>query len=147
MNYCEYFSETLKELIANKGITIKYLSEVTGISLSRLYDFISEKRLPSLENAIKIAEFFHCSLDYLTGFTKEYTPCNFITVALPAERLKTAIDDCGKSRYAICKQMKTDQSQMAKWYNGQQTPSFNSLIKLAYTLDCSLDYLAGREKI
>ena len=147
MSYNEYFSDTLKDLMSEKQITIKYLSEQTKIKLSRLYDYINEKRMPSLENAIKIAEFFHCSLDYLFGFTKEYKACEFITVSSINERIRTVIDNCGKSRYAVCKQMNIDQSQMFKWYNGKQTPALSSLINFADYLGFSLDYLAGREKL
>lgn len=147
MNYCEYFSDTLKDLMSERQITIKILSEQTKIRLSRLYEFINEKRLPSLENAIKIAEYFHCSLDYLFGFSNNYENCKFETVSSIAERIRTVIDNCGKSRYAICKQLKIDQSQMLKWYKGKQIPALSSLLKIADLFDYSLDYLTGREKL
>lgn len=147
MSYNEYFSDTLKDLMSEKQITIKYLSEQTKIKLSRLYDYMNEKRMPSLENALKIAEFFRCSLDYLFGLTKEYKTYEFTTVSSITERIKTVIDNCGKSRYTICKQMNIDQSQMFKWYYGKQIPALSSLINLSDYLGCSLDYLVGREKL
>ena len=145
MNYCEYFSDTLKDLMSERQITIKILSEQTKIRLSRLYEFINEKRLPSLENAIKIAEYFHCSLDYLFGFDEEYNYCqNYVLTSDCSERLRQAINASGKTRYKISKETKVSQQQLHNWYRNKQIPSLVTLVNFADYFNCSLDYLVGK---
>lgn len=77
MDHLNYFGDCLKELLADSGMSIKELSEKTKIRLSRLYDFLNKEHIPSLENAIKIADVFRCPLDYLFGFVADFTPQTF----------------------------------------------------------------------
>lgn len=145
MNELDYFGDCLQDLLIENKITVKDLSESTGICLSRLYDFIGKKHLPSLSNAIKIADYFLSSLDFLFGFDSQYTKRNYKIIDSPSSRVKKAIDDSKMSRYQICKSTKIDESQLLRWYSGQQIPTLVSLINLAKFFNCSLDYLAGRE--
>ncbi|MCL2696647.1 MAG: helix-turn-helix domain-containing protein [Oscillospiraceae bacterium] len=65
------FIERLKLLRKQKNITQRQLAEAikTGERNVRSYE-ISEN-LPSLENVIKIADFFDVSVDYLVGRSDE----------------------------------------------------------------------------
>ena len=63
------FRERLKDFI-DDGEDVKSFAAGAGIELSRLYDYLSGKHAPSAENAIKIARYCKCTLNYLFGFEK-----------------------------------------------------------------------------
>lgn len=74
MDRLSYFGDRLTDLLTEKGVSKKDLSERTGIKLSRIYDYTDNLHAPSLMNAVKIADEFHCPLDFLFGFIDEFTP-------------------------------------------------------------------------
>ena len=52
--------ERLKELRRERGITQKQLAEILGVSKTM-------KQEPSIEMLMKLADYFHTSLDYIVG--------------------------------------------------------------------------------
>ena len=64
-------SETLKELITESKTDYKTFAKQVGISPSRITDYINNDKLPTVENLIKIADYFNEDLDVLTG-RREY---------------------------------------------------------------------------
>lgn len=63
------FNDSLKRLLAERGITKAQLSRMTGISDSNISDYCSGKKGPTLTNAVAIADAFAISLDELAGRT------------------------------------------------------------------------------
>ncbi len=63
------FRQRLNELLSARNITAYRLSKDTGISDSMLARWKSGERLPSLENAEALADYFDVSIDYLVGRT------------------------------------------------------------------------------
>lgn len=61
------FSQRFKELLTKKGISRYRLSKDTSISINRIDDWYYGRFTPSLEKALKLAEYFDCSIDYLLG--------------------------------------------------------------------------------
>ena len=61
------FSNTFKKLLKEKNITRYQLSKHTKISNARIDDWFHGRRLPSLDNLIKLAQYFNCSLDTMLG--------------------------------------------------------------------------------
>ena len=79
------FRERLLDLMANKGITQLALSKATGISQSRLSDYIigklkdkehdiREYAAPDCANLITLANYFGVSTDFLLGLTVTKSP-------------------------------------------------------------------------
>ncbi|MDE7083633.1 MAG: helix-turn-helix domain-containing protein [Clostridia bacterium] len=64
---CPNFAERFKDILKENGLTCIQLSELTNINQSLVYAWKNGKRMPSLENAIKIAKFFDYSLYNLLG--------------------------------------------------------------------------------
>ena len=58
-------AETLKELRHHRGFTQKQLSEQLHISRQAYSNYETGTRLPDLETACAIADYFHISLDQL----------------------------------------------------------------------------------
>ena len=66
------FTENLKQLLMQKGMTQKQLSEKTGIPASSIASWFGKQRsYPSLEYASLIANALDCSIDYLVGREQE----------------------------------------------------------------------------
>ena len=59
------FSQTFKKLL--NGTSRYKFSQITKISINRIDDWYNGKRLPSLENAIKLKRHFKISFDALFG--------------------------------------------------------------------------------
>lgn len=145
MDRIKYFSDCLKDILIERNISVKKLSETSGITDSRLYDFIAGKCAPSVSNAVKLADTLHCTLDYLFGFEEEYIFCqNYKLTSDCSDRLIQAIDNSGKTRYKISKEFKVSQQQLHNWYRRKQIPSLITLIAFADYFNCSLDYLIGK---
>ena len=61
------FSQRLKELRVEKGLTQDQLSEKTGLSHGCIAMLEVEKRAPTATTLNTLADFFECSTDYLLG--------------------------------------------------------------------------------
>ena len=145
MDRLKYFSDCLNDTLVERNITVKNLSAKSGITDSRIYDFLSGKCAPSLTNAVKLANALNCTLDYLFGFEEVYTFCqNYNLTSDCSERLRQAIATSGNTRYKISKETKVSQQQLHNWYKNKQTPTLVSLVNFAEYFNCSLDYLVGK---
>ncbi len=61
------FSERFKELLNSRGLTrYKFLKQIHFAKQS-VDDWYNGKRVPTVENVIKLAEFFDCRVDYILG--------------------------------------------------------------------------------
>ena len=61
------FCEILRELRSQKGITLQELSKSCGLSTRTMIRYEQGERLPDIETAKIIADYFDVSLDYLVG--------------------------------------------------------------------------------
>lgn len=66
------FIETFNELLAEKGLNRKQFAEKSGIPYTTIIGWTKLNRLPDYSALIKIADFFHCSIDYLVGRQDEF---------------------------------------------------------------------------
>lgn len=64
---CPSFQERLPTLCKELNITKYQLQKKTGIAESAIYSWQNGKNPPRLDNLIKIAEAFDCSLDFVLG--------------------------------------------------------------------------------
>ncbi len=137
------FKEILDDLISDcHGKSLRDLGMEIGISESNLSRYL-DGSIPTPKNAIKLANYFRCSLDYLFGIEnnfriidekreiklKEFYPkyekllkTNNITHG----KLSTLIDIC--------------ETSLSAWKKGGM-PSMHALIEIAYYFGESIDYL------
>jgi len=59
--------ERLAELKTRSTSSSKQIGEMTGISKRSINEYLTGKTNPTIENLVKLADFFNCSLDYLVG--------------------------------------------------------------------------------
>ena len=71
------FSKTLSELMSEKNLTSRALSQIIGVSNGNISMWTSGACKLTLSSALKLADFFDCSLEFLMGRTDkrlDYTP-------------------------------------------------------------------------
>lgn len=61
------FTERFNELLKSRSINAVTLAKELGVPKSIVYEWKSGVRDPSLENMLRIADYFGVSLEYLTG--------------------------------------------------------------------------------
>ena len=61
------FSERLKELRTDKGLSQKQLANKVNLSDVAICLWEQNKRVPNLDAVIALADFFDVSLDYIAG--------------------------------------------------------------------------------
>lgn len=140
------FSHNLKDLCQEFNLNIKQLAKLVNIQDSLLYKYINEKSTPSIDNLIKIANFFDCTLDYLAGldteikafqFTKNYDKSLFF------KRYSEMLAQNNISNHALSKELGFSPAELKHWKSGR-IPYLETLIKIANYFGISIDYLVGR---
>lgn len=66
------FIEIFSELLAENGLNRKQFAEKSGIPYTTVSGWATQNRLPDYTALIKIADFFNCSTDFLTGRQDDY---------------------------------------------------------------------------
>ena len=129
--------------MAEREIKATVLAERLGVNWSTVYKWLRGKDI-ARDNLIKLADFFRCTLDYLTGRSDDAR--EFIGKPCPpfSSRLKIALRECRRTQYQLMKENKISGALFFAWYHGAE-PSASSLVSLANALDCTLDFLVGRE--
>jgi len=141
------FSERLKELIFENNITVKKLSQIIDCSENSIYDWLTGEInfVPSVANLVKLADYFKCSLEFLLGIEQE----NYLPMPKQhppfSQWFRIAIETKGFTLYGLSKKTKMNTGNFYNWINSINEPSLDSLLRIAKVLDCSLDYLVGRE--
>ena len=139
--------ERLAELMDEHEETPKSLAEQIAISRSAITRYLQGVRLPSLSNFLALADYFHCSADFLIGLTDEpkYEIC--YQPAPPfAERFRDLLALKNISQYGLHKKTGLSYDNFNKWLKGKTQPFLDNLLVLSNTLDGSVDYLLGRIK-
>ena len=138
-------SENLKELMAEHGLNQTSLAEAMHTCSSKLSSYITGRRAPNYKTFVALAEFFHCSADFLLGL-KEY-PCeeeNYRSSQPFGERLRVILQKSGISQYLFIKQTRISWGVFYNWLTGKSDPSVDNLVRVAKYFDCSVDFVLGR---
>ena len=70
------FSERLKELRTEKGLSLTQLSELTGISHTALVYWENDRRVPNANAVLVLAKFFEVTADsFRNALTSELVLC------------------------------------------------------------------------
>ena len=107
------FSERLKDLIFDTGKTPRDVAHDIGISKTSLYEYLSGCKTPTLNNLIKIANFFNCSCDYLFGF-EDFAENEIFAEVKPFHiRFQEVLKHLDISRYKLEKLTGISESEIA----------------------------------
>ncbi len=148
MDILSNFSERLQELMLDRGIIPFELSKETGIPSSTMCNYASTNYLPSYKTLVTLVEYFDCSADFLLGLSEYPKRENqvFLPVVPFEIQFRKALSACGMSQYALQKKTRISWQSFHSWFHGTACPTSDTLVKIAKAMDCSIDFLLGREK-
>lgn len=140
------FIEILEELLDDEEISMKELSNRIGVHNSVLYLYRNNNVLPSVKTAVKIANYYDCSLNFLMGLEIREKMCDYnfdydCSKFYPRYSQLLKINDI--THNALCDKISLNHSSLTLWKKGS-VPNMDSLIKIAKYFDVSIDYLVGR---
>ncbi len=138
------FAERLSELMFEAELNASQLAEKIGYSHNTFYRYLRGCYLPTLEIIIALADFFHCSTDYLLGLEHENYTQNYKKCPPFSERFPNLLKECNISQYRLEKLTNISHSNMGYWKNGKQQPSVESIISIANVLGKTVDFVLGR---
>lgn len=139
------FQERLQELLEDNNLSRLQLSKNIGISFETLNGYFNKNFYPELSIAVKLSNYFNCSIHYLLGLTddEKVNDNNNLTFI---ETLKKLIKEKHISVKKLMDNLNMSENNFYRWQRNTTKPSMDSLIALANFFDVSIDYLIGREK-
>ncbi|MEG1519497.1 MAG: helix-turn-helix transcriptional regulator [Clostridia bacterium] len=138
------FGERLKELMLENNLTTIKLGESVGVTSSNVSKWYLRSADVSLSTLIKLSEYFDCSIEFLSGRLEidSIKTKNSDEAFLP--HIKKIMEENKISEYRLTKDLNLSRNVFQQWRKGSQ-PRLSSLAKIADYLNCSIDYLVGRE--
>lgn len=143
------FSQIFKELCIEKDINIVELAKEVNIRNSMLYKYMHGEYLPTLQNLVKLANYFDCTINFLIGLSdnpKQYKFTETFDKRVFFVRYCELLDKHNISHYALSKKLNFAKSSYRNWKNGI-IPYLDTLYEIAKYFDFSVDYLIGRSYI
>ena len=140
------FVERLSELMFEQGYNPPRLAEKIGCKRNTINRYLEGTFAPSLSAAIKLADCFNCSLDFLLGLDNENRAENFLQCPPFCERLEFLFGKYGTTKAELKREKNIPESAIYNWLRGDTTPSTDNAVLIAEFFGCSVDYLVGREK-
>lgn len=144
MDLLKNFGERLTELMDEKDIKSDMLAGKIGVSGTTVRQWKRGISDININHLIKLADYFDCSIEYLVGRSDNYLPYKIQELPLFPIRLRQILEERNKSRYSLDKETKFKDNYFYKWDKGH-TSKLTTLADLAKILDCTIDYLIGRE--
>ena len=150
----EKFHEKLKVLRKKKGLTQQEVADKIGINRPSYSNWEKGRREPSFENLSMLACIFDVAIDYLLGDYLEISKERYLEIKESGlmktsnvfpQRLKELRLKKRLTQIELGEKVGVKQSTFTKWENGKREPNIETLLKLADSLEVSLDWLFGRE--
>ena len=141
--------ERLTELMFyDNNMTTRQLGAKLGVSSSTVSGWKNGTRSMLLSNALKLADYFECSLSFLTGHSRDDKKLDYIPHPVPQfyNRLLEVLKEKGITRYRLVKDTKFSNGNISRWKE-QGDPLLQSVIDLADYFGYTLDHFVGRERL
>ena len=139
-------ADILKDLMRENEIDVETLGKRINLKdYSLIYDWLSGGCFPSLENLVKLADYFKCTIEYLLGRTENYGEGNYKVTQPFYLQLIKIMEQKGVSQYKMIKDGVCASNHFNRWLKLKNQPQLETLIKLADYFNVSVDYLIGRQ--
>lgn len=122
------------------GLTQEELAKIFCMSRSTYAQYEVDRRKPDYDTLQKIADYFKVSTDFLLGRTED----SIIEEYNFPSRLKMIRELNGISLKQLAEILNISPTDVSRFETGQKYPSPSTLIILADSLNCSVDFLLGR---
>ena len=139
------FVESLESLLFDNHLTGKQLADEIGIRKTTVYNFLNQKRQPSIDVLIRIADYFQVTTDFLLGIEPESSVKHFKPCPSFSEQIKFLMEQEKLSIVQFCKKAEITRSVFYSWKSGKSVPTLDYVLKLKKHFHCSVDYILGRE--
>lgn len=136
------FQERLQDLLVENGLSKLQLAKRIGISFETLNGYFNKDFYPELSVAIKIANYFDCSIQYLMGPTDDYKSKETNELSFVAT-LKKLMKENNLSIEKFMKALNMSEANFYRWQTGKTKPAMTSLIAIANLFNVTIDYLIG----
>lgn len=141
------FGQRIVELRKRQGLTQAELAKTIGISRSALSLYEIEKREPDIETLGKLATLFNVPVGYILGNEHEIIDYANYTMDIPEfaldfkMRIRALMSEQKMSEDEFAKRTGFHKEEKDNYLYGNKVPSIEDLIKIAKTLNVSVDYL------
>lgn len=136
------------DIRVDNDLSQREMAKILNISEDIYSNYENGRSLMSIEVAIKFADFFHLSLDYLLNLSKHKILKSSKTFSK---------EECAKTLFGFRKQNGLSQTQISKVLNipqrtyssyehGDRTIPLEFLFNFALNFNVSLDYLTNRKE-
>lgn len=132
----------LEKLMENHGVTLKEVSENTGIPITTLSGYKKNQRAPKKNNAEILAEYFGVSVAYLMGIDDDST----IDGSKKMTPFQSLVRDKGVSLKEISEATGIGYSTLGNYNQGSRSPNAKNAQILSEYFDVSIPYLLGYEE-
>jgi len=139
------FQERLKEFLIENNLSRLQLAKRIGVHHESINCYFNRNIYPTISTAIRIANYFNCSIDYLMGMTEEYNNTDINNMSFK-DTLKKLLKDKDISPEKLMKCLKMSDANYYRWQRGKTKPTIASLIAIAKYFDVSIDYLVSEYK-
>ena len=139
------FRERLEELLIERNLSKNQLSKIINVRPDTIYGYYRKNLMPEISIAIRIANLFNCSLDYLFGQSDSLNNNDSNELSF-SETVKKLIKDNSKSIENTMKELNISDRTYYRWKSGESKPSTSLIVVLAQYFDVSIDYLVAEYK-
>ena len=136
------FQERLQDLLLENNLSRLQLSKILGISSTTINGYFNDNYFPQIGIAIKLADYFNCSLDYLFGLSNTIVNTNKNKKSF-IENFENLLKENKLPIARALREMHMSEYNFYRWKNGK-FPKTCNLIEIAKYFDVSIDYLIGR---
>lgn len=134
----------MTELVEDCEVHKSQLPHVIGVDYRSLSNAFNYGIVPTPRILIRIADYFHVSIDYLLGTSDD----EYFHQAKTASDFKTRFDLLCKEKnvtyYRVSNDLHFDQSYITRWLTKNYLPSLELLELISDYFKVSIDYLLGR---
>lgn len=142
MDTKKHFSQNLSYLMEEENLSNRQLGRSLKIGASTINQWKNQQTLPNLKNSVKLADFFHTSVDFLFGLTEERYFFAESPVSFP-DRLNEIMTELNIRKKTILSKCFLGNSTFTKWNNGHLS-NLDNLTSIAVYLNFPIEYLIGR---
>ena len=137
------FEERLSELLEENNLSRLKLANIINITSTTINGYFNKNYYPTIDIAIKMANYFNCSLDYLFGLTDKRNKVNLNN----QDFLHNFNLLLNENKLSISKAMKNLQMSEYNYYRWKKGmfPKTNNLVDIAKYFGTSIDFLVGNK--
>lgn len=138
------FGDSLNEILKSRSIKIKDFAAAINVSSAALYSWLNNSNEPNLAALISMADHLQCTIEFLIGRSDDERISAGKLYPQLVDRIKEVMKEADISSYKLRKISKFDGAYFYNWNHGSE-PLLSTLIELSNILECTVDYLIGRE--